>query len=139
MSGLHSALRTIAAASLIVAFLGAGLWAAAAPAPGAALAAGAEPAPAPAAEPAPASAPVAKAAVPAAASANAVAKESDEDIRDIRGPKFVLPPWALPALIAGVAVLALAIYRIWRWRRNRRARILSLHEVALQRLEDIRA
>jgi Domain of unknown function (DUF4381) len=124
MSGRHSAMRTIAAVGLF-AVLGAGLWAAPAPA--------AEPASAPVAEPG--SAPAAKAALPA----TNVAPESDEDIRDIRGPKFVLPPWVLPALVAGVAMLALAIYRFWRWRRNRRARILSLHEVALQRLEDIRA
>jgi Domain of unknown function (DUF4381) len=140
MSGRHSAMRTVAAASLIV-FAGMGLWAAAAPAPAAGAAAKPAPGlasatePAPAAEPALASAPAAKGVVAAAAS---VAQESDEDIRDIRGPKFVLPPWVLPALIAGVAMFALVIYRISRWRRNRSARILSLHEVALQRLEDIR-
>jgi Domain of unknown function (DUF4381) len=127
MSGRHSAMRTVAAASLIVALLGAGLWAAPAPAP------------APTAEPAPASTPAAELDVPAAASANAAAQKSDEDIRDIRGPKFVWPPWVLPALIAGVAILALASYRFWRWRRNRGARVLSLYEIALQRLEDIRA
>jgi hypothetical protein len=61
------------------------------------------------------------------------------DIRDIRGPIFVLPTWILPALIAGVVILALAIYGFWRWRRNRRARILLPYEIALQRLEEIRA
>jgi len=123
MSGRHSAMRTVAAASLIVTFLGAGLLA--------------SPAPAPTAEPASASA--AEPNMPSVSSASAVAQKSDEDIRDIRGPKFVLPPWVLPALIAGVAIIALAIYRFWRWRRNRGARILSLYEIALQQLEDIRA
>jgi uncharacterized protein DUF4381 len=127
MSERHSAMRTVAAASLVVAFLGAGLWTE--PASASASASAAEPATAPAAGPN----------MPAAQSAGAAPQKSDEDIRDIRGPKFVLPAWLLPVLIAGVAILALTIYRLWHWRRNRGARILTLYEIALQRLEDIRA
>jgi len=66
-----------------------------------------------------------------------VTPSSVEDIRDIRGPKVLLADWILPALIAGVALIALAVYVIWRRRRNRRARVLSSHEIALQRLEEI--
>ena len=63
-----------------------------------------------------------------------------EDIRDIRGPKAVFPAWIIPALIAGLIVLAFAAYAFWRWkRRQRRLRPLLPFEVALQRLEEIRA
>ena len=74
------------------------------------------------------------ASVPAAAFAAA------EDIRDIRGPKFILAAWVLPALAAALVLLALGGYWLWRWQRSRRrARVLLPFEVALQRLEDIRA
>jgi Domain of unknown function (DUF4381) len=63
---------------------------------------------------------------------------SDEDIRDIRGPISVLPGWVLPAVIAGVVLIALAAYGFWRWRRKRSARPLLAYELALQRLEGIR-
>jgi hypothetical protein len=66
------------------------------------------------------------------------AANAAEDIRDIRGPKVLLADWMLPAVIAGVAIIALAIYGVWRWRRNRRACVLLPHESALQRLEEIR-
>jgi hypothetical protein len=62
-----------------------------------------------------------------------------EDIRDIRGPKYILPDWFLPALIGGAVLIALSIYGLWRWRRHRAAPILLPHEIALRRLEDIRA
>ncbi len=62
-----------------------------------------------------------------------------EDIRDIRGPIYVLPEWVLPALIAAAALIALGIYGLWRRRRNREVRVLLPHELALQRLEDIGA
>ncbi len=62
-----------------------------------------------------------------------------EDIHDIRGPVYLLPDWVQPALIAGAALVALSIYGLWRWRRKRAARIWLPHEIALQRLEDIRA
>jgi hypothetical protein len=60
-----------------------------------------------------------------------------EDIRDIRGPVYVLPEWLLPALLGGVLLLALGFYGLWRRRRNRAARVLSPYEIALQRLDDI--
>src|SRR6202789_3948754 len=63
----------------------------------------------------------------------------DEDIRDIRGPKGMLPAWLIPALLAGAALLLIGGYAFWRWRRRRtRPRILLPFEVALQRLEEIR-
>jgi Domain of unknown function (DUF4381) len=112
MSGHLSGVRAAAAAAVMGAVLGAGLWAA--------------PAPAPAAGP------------DASAASTAGAVSSAEDIRDIRGPKLLLADWVLPALMAGAAIIALAIYGVWRRRRNRRARVLLPHEVALQRLEQIR-
>jgi hypothetical protein len=83
-------------------------------------------------------APAAEAEVPAASSASAAAPSSEEDIRDIRGPQFVLPAGLLPALIAGVALVALGCYVFWRVRRERRARIPLPYEIALQQLEDLR-
>jgi hypothetical protein len=62
-----------------------------------------------------------------------------EDIRDIRGPKYIMPDWVLPALIGGAVLIALSIYGLWRWRRRRAAPVLLPHEIALRRLEDIRA
>jgi hypothetical protein len=111
MRGGVSGIRAAAAVGVLGALLGAGLCAA------------------PAAEPE----------APAASSATAGAPSSQEDIRDIRGPQFVLPAGLLPAIIAGAALIALGIYVFWRVRRNRRARILLPYEMALQQLEDIRA
>jgi hypothetical protein len=62
-----------------------------------------------------------------------------EDIRDIRGPIYVLPEWVLAALVGGAVLIALGIYALWRRRRNRAVRVLLPHELALQRLEDIGA
>ena len=62
-----------------------------------------------------------------------------EDIRDIRGPIYLLPAWVLPALIGGALLLALGVYGLWRGRRNRAARVLLPHEMALQRLEELSA
>ncbi|HEY6619287.1 MAG TPA: DUF4381 family protein [Steroidobacteraceae bacterium] len=62
-----------------------------------------------------------------------------EDIRDIRGPITLLPEWVLPAIIGGVLLIALGVYALWRWRRNRRARVLLPYEIALQRLDAIGA
>jgi hypothetical protein len=71
--------------------------------------------------------------------ANLRAETLAEDIRDIRGPKYLFPDWVLPAVIAGAALLALALYALWRWRRKRRAPPLLPHEIALQLLDEIRA
>jgi hypothetical protein len=62
-----------------------------------------------------------------------------EDIRDIRGPKYLPPGWLLPALLGGAALIALAVYAVWRRRRSRAARVLLPHEIALQRLEELGA
>jgi hypothetical protein len=70
--------------------------------------------------------------------AGAAAAPLAEDIRDIRGPKYLLPDWVLPALIAGAVLLGLVLYGLWRWRRTRRAPALLPHELALQRLDEIR-
>lgn len=63
----------------------------------------------------------------------------DEDIRDIRGPKQVLADWVLPVAIAAAPLIAALIYGLWRRRRNAHVVPLLPFEVALQRLEDIRA
>jgi hypothetical protein len=79
------------------------------------------------------------AALSAATTATAVA-EAAEDIRDIRGPKFMFPPWLLPAVIAGAVLLAFGALGLWRWlRRRRQPRVLLPFEIALQRLEEMRA
>lgn len=79
------------------------------------------------------------AAATSAAAAAAVPAAASEDIRDIRGAKFVVSTWLIPELLAGVAVLALLVYGIWRWRRRRqRPRVLLPFEIALQKLEALR-
>jgi len=75
-----------------------------------------------------------------AAIAASAAAEGVEDIRDIRGPKFIFPPWLVPALIAGAVLLALGAVGLWRWLRwRRRPRALWPFEIVLQRLEEMRA
>jgi hypothetical protein len=64
---------------------------------------------------------------------------AEEDIRDIRGPRSLTPSWLLPAVVVGAALLATAVYGVWRWRRSRKARVLTAFEMALKRLEDIRS
>jgi hypothetical protein len=61
-----------------------------------------------------------------------------EDIRDIRGPKFIISGSAWPAMAVAVVLLALCIYWLWR-RRRRRVPVLTPFEIALKGLEDIRA
>ena len=62
-----------------------------------------------------------------------------EDIRDIRGPKYLMPDWVLPSLIAGAVLLGLIVYGLWRWRRRQRILVLLPYELALQRLDEIRS
>jgi hypothetical protein len=51
----------------------------------------------------------------------------------------MLPPWLIPALLAGAVLLALGAYAARRWQRRRhRPRALLPFEIALQRLEEIR-
>jgi Domain of unknown function (DUF4381) len=71
--------------------------------------------------------------------AAAVDPASADDIRDIRGPKGVFPLWLAIALVAGVLLLALGAYLLWR--RKKRlppTRPLLPFEIALQGLEQIR-
>lgn len=75
-----------------------------------------------------------------AAVAGSAAAEAVEDIRDIRGPKFIFPPWLLPAVIAGAVLLAFGAWGLWRrLRRRRQPRALLPFEIALQRLEKMRS
>jgi hypothetical protein len=77
---------------------------------------------------------------PASAGPAPAPAEGSEDIRDIRGPKYMFPPWFLPAVIAGAVLLALGGWGLWRrLRRRRQPRVLLPFEVALQRLEEMRA
>ncbi len=80
-------------------------------------------------------------AAPPASSVDAAgAAHPGEDIRDIRGPQLILPGWLLPALVAGGTVLAGGTYAVWRRQRHRRRPPAPLpFEVALQRLEGVRA
>jgi HAMP domain-containing protein len=67
------------------------------------------------------------------------AAAAGEDIRDIRGPRFVWPWWLLPAIAAGAVLIALIGWGLWRWiKSRRRPRVLLSHEIALQRLDEIR-
>jgi hypothetical protein len=80
-----------------------------------------------------------RASAPAPAPASAAqSADSTEDIRDIRGPKRVAPGWLVPVLLSA-ALLALVAYVVWRRRRRDISRVLLPFEVALQRLEEIRA
>jgi hypothetical protein len=108
MSGRVLTLRGACAAALIAALLGA------APTPATTMKSGMNP------------------------TAPAAASEPSEDIRDIRGPKYVMPAWLVPALLAATALLALGAYRARRWHRRRQARALLPFETALQRLDGIR-
>jgi len=70
----------------------------------------------------------------------AASTDPAQDIRDIRGPKFVRPDWLLPLVLAGGLLLGFGAYGAWRWRRRRQRPIsLSPMELALQRLEELRA
>jgi Domain of unknown function (DUF4381) len=75
----------------------------------------------------------------AAVSSAATSPVAAEDIRDIRGPKAIFPWPLLLALLAGAAVLIAGGYFLWRRRRLRPARPLTYFELALKRLEELRA
>jgi hypothetical protein len=122
MRGRISSMRAVAAAGVVSVILGAGLGSAAGHA----------------AEPEATAASTSSAVASGPAASSPVGSAPEEDIRDIRGPKYVLPAWVLPAVAAGVVILALGLYLVWRRRRNRRARILLHYERALEQLEDIR-
>jgi len=79
-------------------------------------------------------------AVPAPTNASAADPTlAAEDIRDIRGPKYILPLWVILAALGGLVLLALAVYGIWRWvKRRRKPRVLLPFEQALQSLDAIR-
>jgi hypothetical protein len=79
-------------------------------------------------------------AIGAAADVSAADVSATDDIRDIRGPKGIFPLWEVMALLAGGALLALGGYAAWRWTRRRGSpRAQQLFEIALARLEEIRA
>ena len=76
---------------------------------------------------------------PPAAVATAAA-QSEEDIRDIRGPISIPSPWRwVWVASAGILVLAL-LYAAWVWYRRRvTAKAKPPHEIALDRLQRARA
>jgi hypothetical protein len=77
---------------------------------------------------------VGSSALPAAGSTVAA-----DDIRDIRGPKPIVSPWLMWALIGAGILAALLAFVLWRWLKRRRAPEKSDFEVALARLEAARA
>ncbi len=84
----------------------------------------------------------AQAAPAQAAPAQAGPAQSDaaaDDIRDIRGPKAIFPWQLVLALLAGGAVLAAGGIMLWRRHLRRPARPLTYFEIALKRLEELRA
>jgi succinate dehydrogenase hydrophobic anchor subunit len=79
------------------------------------------------------------ASLPGTAPGAASPADVSEDIRDIRGAKYVMPAWLVPAITAALLALVLAGYGVWRWiKRRRQPRLLLPYEQALQRLEELR-
>lgn len=69
----------------------------------------------------------------------AAAAPAPGDIRDIRGPKGILPFWLFPTLVVAGALLAIGGYAAWRWTRRARTPPPPLpFEIALRRLEEVR-
>jgi hypothetical protein len=66
--------------------------------------------------------------------------QTSQDIRDIRGPKPIRSVWLIP-LIAMTALLSSAsVYATWTWYRQRkRQRLETPYDIALHRLERVRA
>ena len=62
-----------------------------------------------------------------------------EDIHDIRGPKSLFPLALVLESLAVAVVLAVSGYAVWHRRRHRPSRALEYFEIALQRLEELRA
>src|ERR1700761_5399792 len=56
----------------------------------------------------------------AVAGASVAQSAPSADIRDIRGAKALSSPWAIPAIIAGVVLVSLIGYALWRLLRRRR-------------------
>jgi hypothetical protein len=79
--------------------------------------------------------------MPTAAAADTAAGAAPaDDIRDIRGPKGIFPVWQVAALLAAGILLAMGGYAVWRRMRRRGSPLAQqLFEIALQRLEAIRA
>jgi hypothetical protein len=75
-----------------------------------------------------------------AAAGEPAASAASEDIRDIRGPRPPQLPLPWPVWVAATAALAGAAYGLYRWQRRRKpVTLLMPHELALQRLEALRA
>jgi hypothetical protein len=74
-----------------------------------------------------------------ASSAAAKRTPTNEDIRDIRGPKHIPSPWLWPVWLASGAALTAALYAVWRRNRRRSLAVALLpYEIALARLEEAR-
>jgi hypothetical protein len=75
-----------------------------------------------------------------AVSAPSGAIASSEDIRDIRGPKPIASPWAIPLLVIVGLLAAGSGYGVWRWNRRLQHAVAKLpSQIALERLEQARA
>ena len=61
-----------------------------------------------------------------------------DDIRDIRGPKYIFPLWLAIAVAAGAILLLFIGYAVWRRMSRRPPRALLPFELALQRLDKAR-
>jgi hypothetical protein len=75
----------------------------------------------------------------AAGASTPAATPPAEDIRDIRGPKLIVPEWLVPALLAAGVLVIGGSYVLWRRLRRLKARPLLPYEIALQRLDASRA